>query len=232
MAEKTPLAEEEPDFKEPATETEKPSRPVKTDAKVSSPDKTPFVAEKPPLAEPEPDLESTDFGVLVSPVLAGGSSVGQNTRDDTKAKPELKKECEIAAGKKLDKLIPERVPPCADLNRSDEDKEKMKNFSALSVTKESSTPRPMEASNNQRDVAPETNISKEKRPPWVQQIYPSNEGKGPRDSDHKQSPARIPLTQTDSVEQHINANENKLRSGPEKQDVEQKKATDSVLDEG
>ncbi|XP_012693240.2 EH domain-binding protein 1-like protein 1 isoform X2 [Clupea harengus] len=232
VAEKTPLAEEEPDFKEPATETEKPSRPVKTDAKVSSPDKTPFVAEKPPLAEPEPDLESTDFGVLVSPVLAGGSSVGQNTRDDTKAKPELKKECEIAAGKKLDKLIPERVPPCADLNRSDEDKEKMKNFSALSVTKESSTPRPMEASNNQRDVAPETNISKEKRPPWVQQIYPSNEGKGPRDSDHKQSPARIPLTQTDSVEQHINANENKLRSGPEKQDVEQKKATDSVLDEG
>ncbi|XP_041949445.1 EH domain-binding protein 1-like protein 1 isoform X11 [Alosa sapidissima] len=236
VAEKPPLAEEEPDFKEPATETEKPSQPVKINAKVSSTDKTPLVSEKPPLAEPEPDLENT-CKALVIPVLPGGVSVGQNTQDGIKAKPELKKESEIPAGiKKLDKLILERaLPPSADLNRSDEDKEKMKNLSALSPMMESSTAGPGVASSNQPDVAPKTNISKEKRPPWVEQIFLPSEEKGSKDSDHKQMPERFPQFDSKVVE-HINANENKrtqeLRPGLVMQDYKQKNATDIVDDEG
>ncbi|KAG5284656.1 hypothetical protein AALO_G00029050 [Alosa alosa] len=227
VVEKPPLAEEEPDFKEPATETEKPSQPVKINAKVSSTDKTPLVSEKPPLAEPEPDLENTHCKALVIPVLPGG----------VKAKPELKKESEIPAGiKKLDKLILERaLPPSADLNRSDEDKEKMKNLSALSPMMESSTAGPGVASSNQPDVAPKTNISKEKRPPWVEQIFLPSEEKGSKDSDHKQMPERFPQFDSKVVE-HINANENKrtqeLRPGLVMQDYKQKNATDIVDDEG
>ncbi|XP_076130833.1 EH domain-binding protein 1-like protein 1 isoform X6 [Alosa pseudoharengus] len=237
VAEKPPLAEEEPDFKEPATETEKPSQPVKINAKVSSTDKTPLVSEKPPLAEPEPDLKNTHCKALVSPVLPGGVSVGQNTQDGIKAKPELKKESEIPAGiKKLDKLILERaLPPSADLNRSDEDKEKMKNLSALSPMMESSTAGPGVASSNQPDVAPKTNMSKEKRSPWVEQIFLPSEEKGSKDSDHKQMPERFPQFDSKVVE-HINANENKrtqeLRPGLVMQDNKQKNATDIVDDEG
>ncbi|XP_062393214.1 EH domain-binding protein 1-like protein 1 [Sardina pilchardus] len=237
VAEKPPLAEEEPDFKEPAAEIKKPSQPVKVDAKVSSTDKTSLVAEKPPLAEPEPDLEDTDSKVLVRPVLPGGVSVGQNIQEGIKVKPELKKASEIPMGiKKEDKLIPERaLPLSADLNRSDEDKEKMKNLSTLSPMKESSTAGPGLASSNQPDVAPKTNISKEKRPPWVEQIFLPSEEKDSEDSDHKQMPGRFPQFDSKVVE-HINANENKrtqeLKPGLVMQDSEQKNATDFVDDEG
>lgn len=232
MAEKPPLAEEEPDFKEPISETDKPCQLNKTDAKVSSPDKT-HVVEK-SLTKPESDTESK---VLISPGPVGIPSVRPKTQDDIKAKPDLKKEPEIPVGiKKLDKLIPERVDPSADLNRSDEDKEKMKSLSAVSPTMESSTPGPGVASSNQSDVAPETNVSKEKRPPWVEQIFLPSEGKSPKDSDYKQLPERFTLAQFDSkVVEHINANENKrtqeLKPGLVMQDTEQKNTTDSIHNE-
>lgn len=234
MAEKPPLAEEEPDFKEPIAETDKPCQLNKTDTKVSSSDKTHVVVEKSSLAKPKSDTESK---VLMRPGLAGSPSIRPNTQNDIKAKPDLRKESEIPVGiKKLDKLIPERVDPSAELNRSDEDKEKMKSLSAVSPAKESSTPGPGVASSNQSDKAAETNISKEKRPPWVEQIFLPSEGQSPKDSDYKQVPERFTLAQFDSkVVEHINANENKrtqeLKPGLVIQDTEQKNATDGIHNE-
>lgn len=235
VAEKPPLAEEELDFKEPIEETDKPGHLLKTDTKVSLPDKT---HKKSPLAQAESDLKNTDSKVQVNPGLTAISSVRPNTQEsDIKAKPDLRKEPEIPVGiKKLDKLIPERADPSADLNRSDEDKEKMKSLSVVSPAKESGTPGPGVASSTQPDVAPETSISKEKRPPWVEQIFPPSEGKGPKDSDCKQAPERFTLPQFDSkVVEHINANENKrtqdLKPGLVVQDTDQKNATDGIHNE-
>ncbi|XP_063058864.1 EH domain-binding protein 1-like protein 1 isoform X11 [Engraulis encrasicolus] len=255
VAEKPPLAEEEDDFKEPIIDipskpidtdkkkvsssppqksffvAEKPSKPVETEKKVSSPQKSPFVAEKPPLAEHEPDLKTADHEVKESPVQTGLPLVSQSTKDDIN-------QFGISVGMKVDKSIPERVDTCPDLNRSDEDKEKMKSLSSFSATEEPSIPVPMVASPHQKDTA--QNISKETRPPWVEEISRDGDGKLPKkDSDHRpQHFAQFPMAQFDAkVAEHINANDNSrtldmMAGRLEKKDEEQKKAVVNVTDKG